>query len=199
MCHRDTLIQTSGLPGACLRVIGSRWMFFPSYWLHTVAHTESDLPFYRQSYWGSPPLDQWCPHFPGLWTPLPFSLRPAKETHGSHKHLTKDPLEARRTQNDNLINISWHFYFPQEPFLQPLSWHSAAKMYGAVSERRRLSQKGQIRELRKADVRWILTKLQSQITGIQKPQWSLTKHTGVVCCKLILQLPRFTLKTVKLN
>lgn len=70
---------------------------------------------------------------------------------GSLRHFSLGPVEETahnisgaggRTQNDNLINISQQFYFPcGTTFLQPLSsWHSAAKMYAAVSERGRLSQ-----------------------------------------------------------
>lgn len=43
-------------------------------------HPNQALPFCRQSCWGSPPLDPSCRPHPGLWSPLPFSLRPVRRT-----------------------------------------------------------------------------------------------------------------------
>lgn len=92
----------------------------------------SALLFCRQSYWGSPPPDQWCPRLPDLWTPPPFSLSPATENRQRSikiQHPTSTPSTTppspppprmvEEHKNDNLINISQHFYFPREAGVPP--------------------------------------------------------------------------------
>lgn len=75
-------------------------------------HTESALPFYRRSYWGSPPLDQWCPRLPGLWIPPPFSLSPVEETDAPHEHSTQRPLGSGGTKKLWFDKHQSAFLFP---------------------------------------------------------------------------------------
>ncbi len=150
-------------------------------------YIESALLFCRRSYWGSRPLDQWCPHLPGLWTPLPLWLSPVVETDKPHEHSNQHPLDSGRTQNDNLINISQHFYFPLDgniPLAFIIMTFSCQNACCCLRNKTPVT----VRTDKRAQVKWWWMNINLTTKSSHEhrvPQWFLTRHTcGYFCSQL---------------